>query len=46
MSPRAPGPGTNLSSGLAMVRLQVMPDARPTADTVLVLITDSAATDR
>ncbi|GFO49026.1 collagen alpha-1(xiv) chain [Plakobranchus ocellatus] len=46
LSPRAPGPGTNTSSALAMARNQVLPDARPDADRVIILITDGAADDR
>ncbi|RUS84625.1 hypothetical protein EGW08_007597, partial [Elysia chlorotica] len=45
-SPRAPGPGTNTAAGLAMVRLQMLADTRPTAHTVVILITDSPADDR
>ncbi|KAK3783638.1 hypothetical protein RRG08_063038 [Elysia crispata] len=46
LSPRAPGPGTNSTTGLAMVRLQVLPDARPNADVVVILTTDGPADDR
>ncbi|KAK3780551.1 hypothetical protein RRG08_007403, partial [Elysia crispata] len=46
LSPRAPGPGTNSTAGLAMVRLQMLPDARPNADVVVILITDGPADDR
>ncbi|GFS08872.1 collagen alpha-1(XIV) chain [Elysia marginata] len=46
LSQQAPGSSTNTSAGLAAVRLQVLPDARPGAHTVVVLITDGPAYDR